>query len=754
MSTYSTPFKAGTIDSFSGTSLTVAGFTPDAGDVGRLVIIRTGPARLQHREITAVAGQVLTIAHPWDTNPFIDPSPDQRGSDVLPVAGDSICLSYNVADLIAGDPDMTLSNTRDLNLTGILTTTGGAYLHFRNFNVTLNYANLRVGTDSGVIFGYYSYFAGQDGVPKQICNIVETTGSQSGLTGRRSTGTDFGLIDQYGGSFVCASSAFFFIRAQEGISADDSQFRMMFVDTYGNFGLRAGGNRSMVVATSQGSLNNVGWANFLSAVSRIELEVVDCFQGAFVNTNLGPSGRAIFGRLSNITTRLFRVIAVASGDAGVFEFTAKKSELDAIPIILAIEGLASIPGHRFRYGNFIRPVYANADLSAVAGTIRTALVDGTGAVVDQQTVTTSQFTEFFARHTEIPTGAGNFNLPDGTLFAPYSLRSVTYGKQFTASAIDAEDTFDATLVLLDDLAITEPSKAVVDAYAEIGTLERLYDRSVSWLQDNLTSEAGFLIQASGSVLDAGALNIVVDPLAAAPFAVAGGTITVRAPSLVGGGKFTTLRTTGTVTLPLASSIVLDAPSVFQATPTNITDVDVTGTLVYNTGAPASVTYTDSAIATVVNDGAATVTIALAGSSSVGDASDPQINLLTASLNFTDCAPTDQVRVRRVSDGLLLYTAAPGVFNFSVGANAGTEVYFERVTAGGLTILSTFTTATRVLTVGNNGTFALIDPATVPSLAQTQAYFDTYGGRTVWEYPTRSAEASNLDGVTAQIWAAS
>jgi hypothetical protein len=286
MSTYSTPFKAGTISAFSGTSVTVAGFTPDAGDVGRLVIIRTGNARLQHREITAVSGQVLTIAHAWDTNPFIDPSSDSRGSDVLPTVGDSICLSYNATDLDATDVDITITNNRDCLLTGILTTTGGAYIHFKNLNVTLNYANLRVGTDSGVIFGYYSYFAGQDGYSKQICNIVETGGLQTSTNGRRSAGADFGLIDQYGGSFTCASTGFFFIRAQQGISLDDSQFRMLFVDTYGNFGGRIEGNRSMVVATGQGSANNVGWANFLSSVCRVELEIVDSFQGNFVNTAL------------------------------------------------------------------------------------------------------------------------------------------------------------------------------------------------------------------------------------------------------------------------------------------------------------------------------------------------------------------------------------------------------------------------------------------------------------------------------------
>jgi hypothetical protein len=549
MTTYSTPFKAGTIAAFSGTSLTVAGFTPDAGDVGRLVIIRTGNARLQHREITAVSGQVLTVAHAWDTNPFVDTSLDQRGSDVLPSMGDSVCLSYNVTDLIAGDPDMTLANNRDLLLTGILTTTGGAYLHFRNLNVTLRYDNIRVGTDSGIIFGYYSYFAGQDGYPKQVCNIVETAGLQTATNGRRSAGTDFGLIDQYGGSFTCASTGFFFIRAQRGISLDDSQFRMMFVDTYGNFGGRVEGNRSMVVATGQGSANNVGWANFLSSVARVELEVVDSFQGNFVNTNLGPNGRSVFTRLSNITGRLFRVLTVVTGDAGVIEFTGKKSEIDALPLVAQVEGPGAA-GHLLRYGNLVRPTFANPDLSAVTGNITTRLVDGTGALVNSQNLTTGRFAEFFARHTDIVSTVGDKTLGSGTFFGPYSLRAVKYGKQFSATTISAEDTFDAVVTMLDDPLITQPVQATVDAYTTLDTPQEWYDYAVSWLEANITTKDRFIVTRIGDTINAGALNVVIDASAAQVLAFDGTTVTIRATAFTGN-----ITTTGVVTTANGAAVV-------------------------------------------------------------------------------------------------------------------------------------------------------------------------------------------------------
>lgn len=552
MTTYSAPFKAGTISAFSGTSLTVEGFTPDAGDVGRLVIVRTGNARLQHREITAVSGQVLTIAHSWDTNPFIDTSSNARGSDVLPSIGDSICLSYNVSDLIAGDPDMTLTNNRDLFLTNILTTTGGAYLHFRNLNVTLSYANLRVGRDSGVIFGYYSYFDGIDSYPKQICNIIETSGSQGTLTGRRAS-NDFGMIDQYGGSFICASAGFFFIRAhEEGDPApDDYQFRMMFVDTYGNFGSRIGGNRSIVVATNQGSANNVGWSNFLSSPSRIALEVVDCFQGAYVNTNLGPNGRTVFSRISNVTGRLFRVLVPSGLDAGVIEFLGKKSEIDACPVVLAVEGVAGgAPNHLFRYGNLIAPSFVNPDLSPLIGNITTRLVDGTGALVNSQNLTNGQFATFFARHTDIVSTLGNKTLTDGTFFGPYSLRAVKYGKQFSTTAISAEDTFDAAVTMLDDPLITQPVQATVDAYTTLETPQKWYDYAVSWLETNITTKLQFIVTRASDTIDAGALNIVIDANAAQVLAFDGTTVTIRATTFTGN-----ITTTGTVTTTNGATII-------------------------------------------------------------------------------------------------------------------------------------------------------------------------------------------------------
>ncbi|MCP4266002.1 MAG: hypothetical protein GY777_10580, partial [Candidatus Brocadiaceae bacterium] len=88
MAVYNTAYKSGTISSFSGTTVTASGFTPAAGDVGRILVINSGSGKFQHREITAVSGQDITIAHAWNTNPFIDTSSNSRATDVNPSNGD------------------------------------------------------------------------------------------------------------------------------------------------------------------------------------------------------------------------------------------------------------------------------------------------------------------------------------------------------------------------------------------------------------------------------------------------------------------------------------------------------------------------------------------------------------------------------------------------------------------------------------------------------------------------------------------
>ena len=152
---------------------------------------------------------------------------------------------------------------------------------------------------------------------------------------------------------------------------------------------------------------------------------------------------------------------------------------------------------------------------------------------------------------------------------PYIRYAFKYGFEISATSLDVSAEITDFAVLTADAAITEANKALVDAYAEISSLDRLYDRARAWKVDNFgalfPAAATQLATAAGATLDLGALNLIVDPQAAQPFAVDQGTgaITIDpgAGLLAKTAQFDRILTTGTVTFLNGAStdaIVTDA----------------------------------------------------------------------------------------------------------------------------------------------------------------------------------------------------
>lgn len=127
----------------------------------------------------------------------------------------------------------------------------------------------------------------------------------------------------------------------------------------------------------------------------------------------------------------------------------------------------------------------------------------------------------------------------------FLLRAVSYDRQITDINLNLkgigvleQDVF----ALLDNL-ITETDKATVDAYTEIETSQKFYDRAKSWLYDNYAGETSTLVSRNGTEINAGAYDVVIDATAVSPFSVAGNTITIKASTYIGD-----MTTTGTITL--------------------------------------------------------------------------------------------------------------------------------------------------------------------------------------------------------------
>ena len=114
--------------------------------------------------------------------------------------------------------------------------------------------------------------------------------------------------------------------------------------------------------------------------------------------------------------------------------------------------------------------------------------------------------------------------------------------------------------MLEDLNISQADKGIVDAYTEIETLDKLYDRSFSWTVDNATDQypsAGTqLMTVTGTTLDLASRNLTIDATASSAYAVDTNTntITVNASTLSSSSKFSSVKTTGDLTLSNGAAI--------------------------------------------------------------------------------------------------------------------------------------------------------------------------------------------------------
>jgi len=107
-------------------------------------------------------------------------------------------------------------------------------------------------------------------------------------------------------------------------------------------------------------------------------------------------------------------------------------------------------------------------------------------------------------------------------------------------------------VLFDDQLITE-TKATADAYQEIDTPQKFYNRAKSYLVDNYAGETETIVSREGNSIDAGSYDVVIDGNvtdAASAFAISGNTLTIKATRFVGN-----IATSGTTTLSNDAEVI-------------------------------------------------------------------------------------------------------------------------------------------------------------------------------------------------------
>ena len=104
-------------------------------------------------------------------------------------------------------------------------------------------------------------------------------------------------------------------------------------------------------------------------------------------------------------------------------------------------------------------------------------------------------------------------------------------------------------VLFDDALITD-TRATADAYSEIDTPQKFYNKAKAYLVDNYAGETATIVTREGNSIDAGSYDVVVDATASSVFAISGNTLTIKATRFVGN-----IATTGTTALSNGAEVI-------------------------------------------------------------------------------------------------------------------------------------------------------------------------------------------------------
>jgi len=139
----------------------------------------------------------------------------------------------------------------------------------------------------------------------------------------------------------------------------------------------------------------------------------------------------------------------------------------------------------------------------------------------------------------------NSNLDD------FTFKFCSYGHSLSSSSqqLKGLGELEVNWVLFDDLVITESDKAIVDAYTEIDTSAKFYDRAKSFLTANYEGEGSTIVSRAGIDIET-TFDIEIDASATSAFAFDGSKITIKASAFSGN-----ITTTGLVTT-LNDAVVL------------------------------------------------------------------------------------------------------------------------------------------------------------------------------------------------------
>lgn len=549
MAAITTPYASGTITSVSGTTVTVSGGAVAAW-VGRCIRITTGSAAGQTRRIlTAPTATTITVDFAF-SNTFT--TGVLAGlADVSPAASDGFVISWAPADIADATTIIVDPGTNVMRFVGASSFSNAAFLYVANWRVELASTSItcnqatqanRVAFRFGDVDASGNFYNG--------CYLHDTATAPSGFgTGAASTfDPDF---EFYGGIIRCVGAAPFW-----RLHTDDSlRARICGVRVNGTIGGRIQGSRSVNGDWEvYGNSNASGPFNAKAAFGRITgIKVSSSLQAVY---HFWPDSRTLTLEGIDLGPDVSRGIRFANSTTAGERLTIRNIDINqwqALPILYN-NGNGTY-SNNFRISQFVDGGYRTAAGALVTDTTRFVLRDNVPATIYDNTVTTGLLPQQEVRYRDmvvLNTGNYTWATAGGTTYAPYELAAASYLWQPATTTMPLLTSTNASLLALPDTNISQTNKATVDAYTTIETLDKLYDRAKSWTVDNLAaanpSFGAQVATANGSELDLGGFNLVVDATAASAFVIAGSTLTINATALNAGSKFTTFKTTGTLTL--------------------------------------------------------------------------------------------------------------------------------------------------------------------------------------------------------------
>lgn len=256
---------------------------------------------------------------------------------------------------------------------------------------------------------------------------------------------------------------------------------------------------------------------------------------------------------------------------------------------------------------------------------KTNVVNGTLDILGVLPVTKVEWQRFGSTSGNFNKTAAQINTDAVNLKAPFAVRIYGYGKLPLDYSHTPDITVDEIRTAYTPAGISATdgyaylAKADVAAYTTIANADQVYCAFANWLDGNgnTYSPEKFSFPDGGDFKD---WALVFDSAASDVLTpnVATKTLTAKTTKLAGGTKITTIKSTAGITTNVALENIGVIGNVSQATPTNMTGVNITGNLTYNVATNTTITLTNCTISgTVSNTGAGTVTVNLAGNSSIG-----------------------------------------------------------------------------------------------------------------------------------------